>query len=91
MATVMDTTESPLEGGYDCWPKWDRKEQIKMRYSGQEYVSKSGKVIPAKKQPGNYFLKSLRVFSVVRFGDSASAAVTQGYPVIIGLCKIVER
>ncbi|KAJ1522947.1 hypothetical protein ONE63_002086 [Megalurothrips usitatus] len=52
MASVMDVQDSSAyEGGLDSWPKWDRKEQIKMRYSGQEYVSKSGKVIPAKKQP----------------------------------------
>lgn len=56
MASVMDAQESSLESGLDFWPKWDRKEQIKMRYSGQEYVSKSGKVIPAKKQPGKDFV-----------------------------------
>ncbi|XP_026294475.1 E3 ubiquitin-protein ligase lubel-like isoform X1 [Frankliniella occidentalis] len=49
LASMMDTQEN--EESHEYWPKWDRKEQIKMRYSGQEYVSKSGKVIPAKKQP----------------------------------------
>lgn len=48
---MTDTQEQTALEGLDYWPKWDRKEQIKMRYSGQEYVSKSGKVIPAKKQP----------------------------------------
>ncbi|XP_034230868.1 uncharacterized protein LOC117639379 [Thrips palmi] len=51
MAAVTDAQDQTTLEGLDFWPKWDRKEQIKMRYSGQEYVSKSGKVIPAKKQP----------------------------------------
>ena len=49
MASLMEKEDSVL----NSWgPKWERKEHKKLRYSGQEYVSKSGKVIPAKKQPG---------------------------------------
>lgn len=55
MASEMETSENMTQSKTtNFWPRSERKLQKKLRNTGQEYVSRSGKVIPAKKQPGEY-------------------------------------
>ncbi|PNF39311.1 hypothetical protein B7P43_G16551 [Cryptotermes secundus] len=52
MASEMETSENMTQSRTtNFWPRSERKLQKKLRNTGQEYVSRSGKVIPAKKQP----------------------------------------
>lgn len=48
MASEMEPTENKTE---ELWPNKERKLQKKLRSTGQEYISRSGKLIPAKSQP----------------------------------------
>lgn len=53
MASEMETSENMTQSKTtNFWPRSERKLQKKLRNTGQEYVSRSGKIIPAKKQPG---------------------------------------
>ncbi|XP_069701220.1 uncharacterized protein [Periplaneta americana] len=52
MASEMETSENMTQSKTtNFWPRSERKLQKKLRNTGQEYVSRSGKIIPAKKQP----------------------------------------
>ncbi|KAK7868181.1 hypothetical protein R5R35_003049 [Gryllus longicercus] len=48
MASEMQTTENKI---MKFWPRKNRILQKRLRSCGQEYISRSGKVIPAKTQP----------------------------------------
>jgi hypothetical protein len=64
METSEDMTQSRTT---NFWPRSERKLQKKLRNTGQEYVSRSGKIIPAKKQPGerNSYLSEIVIFTEV--------------------------
>lgn len=46
----------PSDNNTIHWSKQDRRENKKLRNAGLEYISRSGKTIAAKKQPGKQII-----------------------------------
>lgn len=51
MASTADTS---LKSVTRPFPRSERRLQKKLRSTGQEYVSRTGKIVPAKKVPGMF-------------------------------------